>query len=229
MKNLLTFILILSLSIFSKAQTFSDVIQLKNGSTIKCEIIQQYVPDSIKVLTKDGNTFVYRYDQIEKMTREEIKSSTTTSSTSGYFDLKSPFPKTTYKGREMKTFTWKELKTVLAEPNDAEINANLKTLSTKRAISSTFIYTGLTITGIGLGIYSFQTSAYGEGGAGLPVAIVGLGVELIGSVISSGSVALQKKMMTRYNQLKGAPVGFSPMLFQQHNKTAMGFNLNLKF
>ena len=47
-----------------------DVVQLKNGSIIKGTIIEQ-VPDSqIKIKTKDENIFVYKMDEIEKITKE---------------------------------------------------------------------------------------------------------------------------------------------------------------
>lgn len=144
-------------------------------------------------------------------------------SAQNYFTIKSPFKKSTYGTEEMRTITFKKLKTILKEPNDDQINSDLKKLSTKAGVSSAFMITGL--IGVGAGLFLNTTGSE----AGLPVMVAGLGVELIGAIASSGSVGLQKKMMSRYNVVKGAPVGFTPMLFYEQNKTAVGFNLNLQF
>lgn len=50
-----------------------DVVYLKNGSVIKGTIIEQIPNVSIKIKTKDGNVFVYKMEEIEKTTREELK------------------------------------------------------------------------------------------------------------------------------------------------------------
>ena len=124
-----------------------------------------------------------------------------------YFTIKEPFKKSTFGTEEMRTITFKKLKTILKEPNDEQINADLKKLSTKSAVSSTFVTLGL--VGVGAGLFLNTTGST----AGLPVMLGGLGVELIGAIASLGSVGLQKRMMTRYNVVKGAPVGFVPKLF----------------
>ena len=54
------------------SQNMEDVVYLKNGSIIHGTIIEQIPNESIKIKTKDGNIFVYKIDEIEKMTREEI-------------------------------------------------------------------------------------------------------------------------------------------------------------
>jgi hypothetical protein len=50
-----------------------DVVYLKNGSIIRGQIIEQVPGVTIKLQTKDGNVFVYKIDDIEKMTREQVK------------------------------------------------------------------------------------------------------------------------------------------------------------
>lgn len=51
-------------------QEILDVVYLKNGSIIRGQIIEK-IPDSIvKIQTKDGNVFVYKVEEIEKITRE---------------------------------------------------------------------------------------------------------------------------------------------------------------
>jgi hypothetical protein len=57
-----------------KAQvTYEDVVYLKNGSIIHGVIIEQVPNQSIKIQTRDGNVFVYRIDEVEKMTKEQVK------------------------------------------------------------------------------------------------------------------------------------------------------------
>lgn len=48
-----------------------DVVYLKNGSMIRGVIVEQVPGESIKIETAEGNLFVYRLDEINKMTREE--------------------------------------------------------------------------------------------------------------------------------------------------------------
>jgi hypothetical protein len=47
-----------------------DVIYLKNGSIIRGIVIEQIPNQSIKIQTKDKNVFVFKNDEIEKMTKE---------------------------------------------------------------------------------------------------------------------------------------------------------------
>jgi len=62
------------ISVFSlSAQTFKDVVYLKNGSIIHGIIIEQVPNQTIKVQTNDGNVFVFNMAEIEKMTKEQIK------------------------------------------------------------------------------------------------------------------------------------------------------------
>lgn len=49
-----------------------EVVYLKNGSIIRGTIIEQIPNESLKIQTKDGNIFVYKSDEIEKLTKEAI-------------------------------------------------------------------------------------------------------------------------------------------------------------
>ena len=62
------FTIILSMVVFS--QKFIDVVYLKNGSVIKGTVIEQVPNKQIKIQTKDGNIFVFEYDEIEKFKKE---------------------------------------------------------------------------------------------------------------------------------------------------------------
>ncbi len=52
---------------------YIDVIYTKNGSIIKGIIIEQIPNVQAKIQTKDGSVFVYKYEEIEKFTKEEDK------------------------------------------------------------------------------------------------------------------------------------------------------------
>ena len=68
------FFLVLMLTIFSLGLTaqesYQDVVYLKNGSIIKGTIIEQVPNESIKIQTADGSIFVYKMEEILKMTKE---------------------------------------------------------------------------------------------------------------------------------------------------------------
>ncbi|WP_075558902.1 hypothetical protein [Parabacteroides timonensis] len=57
-----------------------EVVYLKNGSMIRGTIIEQVVGRSLKIQTADGSIFVYRMDEVEKITKESrIQTKRTTS------------------------------------------------------------------------------------------------------------------------------------------------------
>ena len=76
MKFKFTFIV---LSIFLCLQSygqfnFTDVVYLKNGSIIRGVIVEQVPNQSLKIRTFDKSVFVYKFDEIEKITKEEVES-----------------------------------------------------------------------------------------------------------------------------------------------------------
>lgn len=54
------------------SQQMQDVVYLKDGSIIRGVIIEQVPNRSIKIQTNDGSIFVYKIEQIEKMTKENL-------------------------------------------------------------------------------------------------------------------------------------------------------------
>jgi hypothetical protein len=48
-----------------------DVVYLKNGSVIRGTIIEQVPNVSLKIQTRDGSVFVYKMEEVEKMTKEK--------------------------------------------------------------------------------------------------------------------------------------------------------------
>jgi len=55
------------------AQTTVDVVELKNGSVLRGTILEQVPNESLKLKTADGSLFVYRMDEVVKITRETIQ------------------------------------------------------------------------------------------------------------------------------------------------------------
>lgn len=86
--GIILFVLI-SVSIFSQSN-LQDVVYLKNGSIIRGIIIEQIPNKSIKIQTADKSVFVYKLDEIEKITKEENtvnKKSRTNESKKGFIGL----------------------------------------------------------------------------------------------------------------------------------------------
>lgn len=57
--------------VFAQQAPMQDVVYLKDGSVIRGVIIEQVPNESLKIETRDGNVFVYRMDEITKMTKEQ--------------------------------------------------------------------------------------------------------------------------------------------------------------
>ena len=54
------------------AQSYREVVYLKNGSVIKGLIVEQVPSESLKIQTSDGSLFVYQMDEVAKIAKEEI-------------------------------------------------------------------------------------------------------------------------------------------------------------
>jgi hypothetical protein len=96
MKKLFMLLVILASSSLLFAQhNYEDVVYLKNGSVIRGIIIEQVPNQSIKIETADRNIFVYRFDEIEKLSKEVIRgtrnghyrNSSSRSPSSGYIGI----------------------------------------------------------------------------------------------------------------------------------------------
>lgn len=73
MKKYLTILLFAFITTSSFAQdTYQEVVYLKDGSIIRGVIIEQVPNKIIKIQTADRSVFVYRMDEIEKITKEAI-------------------------------------------------------------------------------------------------------------------------------------------------------------
>lgn len=56
-----------------KKVEFVDVVYLKNGSIIRGLIMEQIPNESLKIQTSDGSLFVYKMEEVVKITKEEKK------------------------------------------------------------------------------------------------------------------------------------------------------------
>lgn len=83
MKRFFFILLVVAVSTFNGySQVAQDVVHLKNGSIIRGIIIEQVPNQSIKIQTRDGNIFVYKIDEVEKMTKDlDVRNN---SNSSGY-------------------------------------------------------------------------------------------------------------------------------------------------
>jgi hypothetical protein len=64
------FVIVMMLPATALAQSYEDVVHLKNGSVIRGIIVEQVPNESLKIETRDGNLFVYQMGEVEKMTKE---------------------------------------------------------------------------------------------------------------------------------------------------------------
>ena len=67
---LLSSFLMMMISSTLVAQNVQEVIHLKNGSVIKGTVIEQIPGQTIKIQTADESIFVYRIEEVEKITKE---------------------------------------------------------------------------------------------------------------------------------------------------------------
>lgn len=56
----------------SAQNNMTDVVYCKNGAVIRGTIIEQIPGVSLKIQTSDGSVFVYKMEEVEKMTKEAI-------------------------------------------------------------------------------------------------------------------------------------------------------------
>lgn len=99
MRNVTLVILFLVIQAVFCCATFAqqglvDVVYLKNGGMIKGIIIEQIPNESIKIQTKDGNIFVYKNDEIEKIAKEQEVAEPQKTGRQGSEEIKTTMPQT---------------------------------------------------------------------------------------------------------------------------------------
>ncbi len=69
-KGLLLATFLCAVSVTMNGQNLQEVVYLKNGGVIRGLIIEQKPNESLKIQTVDGNVFVYKMDEVDKITKE---------------------------------------------------------------------------------------------------------------------------------------------------------------
>ncbi|MDO4758056.1 MAG: hypothetical protein Q4A18_02185 [Rikenellaceae bacterium] len=69
-KFLFVFAALVMVAGFAMAQSYQEVVYLKNGSVIRGVVIEQVPGVSLKVQTSDGSIFAYPMSDVEKITKE---------------------------------------------------------------------------------------------------------------------------------------------------------------
>lgn len=201
------FLTIINLSAKAQNGNMEDVVYLKNGSVIHGIIIEQIPNESLKVKTKDGNVFVYKMTEVEKLTKEEVaKSSGVTYSSNAnivipsYKELRANYNPHMYVGQP-------------GEPYSPALNGVCSWIipglgqmisgETGRGLGFLGGYLGCyLVVGIGSGI---AVNSYSEGGAvvGSLITVVGaLGMVTVDiwSIVDAVHVAKVKDMY--YNDMR---------------------------
>lgn len=71
MKKIITLlILFIGIHLEGNAQSYKEVVYLKNGSIINGIIIEQIPNESLKLQTADGSIYVYKMSEVERITKE---------------------------------------------------------------------------------------------------------------------------------------------------------------
>lgn len=73
MKGLILCLALLCCTFSLKAQSYSEIVYLKNGSMIKGIVIEQIPNKTLKIQTKDGSIYVYQMDEVSKITKDLSK------------------------------------------------------------------------------------------------------------------------------------------------------------
>ena len=84
-KLLLLFCVFVIATLSASAQSYEDVIYLKNGTIIHGVIIEQVPNEKYKIQTYDGNIFVFEVENIEKITKEISRTGKMVQATNHFF------------------------------------------------------------------------------------------------------------------------------------------------
>lgn len=73
MKKIIALLIIfIGIQIDGNAQSYKEVVYLKNGSIINGIVIEQVPNESLKIQTVDGSIYVYKMSEVEKIAKEAI-------------------------------------------------------------------------------------------------------------------------------------------------------------
>ena len=200
-------------------QNKQDVVYLKNGNVVRGKIIEQELNVSIKIQTVDSSVFVFKMEDINKITKEHntvAKSNSNNPNEVVVFEGFSEGPielegRHLYQNSESKTI--QEIKSILKSNPASE--HEIKIYNSKTTVRSIFTTVGsLTVlTGAGLSLSNsmsqastFNSNHYVNSASYLGVYAGGFALEIIGLIAGAGSRKHLRKSIEQYNaSLKKTP------------------------
>lgn len=218
---LLTGILCLILSFIVNGQTpTEDVVYLKNGSIVRGTILEQIPGQSLKIQTTDNSLFIFTMEEIMKVTREEVpapKQNVASKTTPSSAD-------TIYQGKKRRYYhngqilSGKELNTLLK--TNPQAYAFKKTADGYQAGGTVLMCIGAaTVAGCAFTTKNLNTT--------LIVGGIGLGIEIIGLLVSTGYNPNLKRAISIYNQ--GVKDKVQPAVSLNAGFTRNGLGITLNF
>lgn len=218
---LLTGILCLMFSFIVSGQTpMEDVVYLKNGSVIRGTILEQIPAQSLKIQTTENGLFVFTMEEIKKVTREEIpapKQNVASETTPSSSD-------TIYQGKKRKYYqngyllSGNELNTLLK--TNPQAYAFKKTADGYYAGGTVLMCIGAaTVAGCAFTTKNLNTT--------LIVGGIGLGIEIIGLLVSTGYYPNLKRAISTFNQ--GVKDKEQPTVSLNAGFTRNGLGITLDF
>ena len=112
--------------------TYKEAVHLKNGSVIKGVILEQVPNESLKIQTGDGSVFVYSMDEVQKIEKEVVE----TSSPSPVGIMERDGKNLTLDGRELSD---QEVLTLVGQANYETYLGAQKQITTGRVFTGVFI------------------------------------------------------------------------------------------
>ncbi|WP_302304887.1 FISUMP domain-containing protein [Culturomica massiliensis] len=109
MKKLLPVLILLvftAMSVVMYAQTVINILYLKNGSVIKCNVLEMEIDKQIKIETADGSVFVYPMSDVLKIGKNMTLQSNASQSARSVEETITDIDGNVYRIREINGLTW---------------------------------------------------------------------------------------------------------------------------
>jgi hypothetical protein len=221
-KLFLTLVVILTTTIAFAQSNYQDVVYLKNGNIIRGVITEQIPDVSLKIETPSGSVFVYKIDEVEKITKERITTPQTQSvpttpsqsSTSNYENTSTTPPNGMTLSR-FESMSSREIDSWLATNEHSNIYENFHKGVKLRKAGTGLLISGLVVGGAGLITMIAGASSgtwtevnrpdfvgyVGTGGDG-PTIVAGAALFAIGTATTIVSIPLRVSGRKRKNRAK---------------------------
>lgn len=195
-KSFISFFILLFILLFPgfiQGQTKTeDVVYLKNGNIVRGTITEQTLNQSVKIETKDKSLFVFSMEEIDKITRESIatpRKTATKPTTPSLSDTISIVKNRLFYQHGIR-LSHRELKLVLR--SNPEAYSHYKTANGYSTAANVFMVIGATTVLGGVLVKDMATK--------LILCGSGLGIELIGVLISTGYRPNMRMAVKTYNK-----------------------------